>query len=203
MAPEQDWCLECGNAVTTRVQPPPSWGIPIAVALGALALLALVVVLTARALSDDADREAAGGPDRAASTTPARTATAPAAPGARTTPAAPGARTTPGRTETVPGAREATGGGAVPVWPRGEESYTVVAQTTGDRADAERLARELIAAGQDAGVLRTNGYDFFDDGFWVVWAGRYPDRAAAERAVPGVRRNASGAYATLIRRRPG
>ena len=199
MAPEQDWCFECGNAATTRVQRPPSWGIPVAVALAALALLAAVVVVAVRALSDDAERAASGGPQPAAATAPARTTTTAAARRpASTTPAAVPA--TPRTTATVPGAREAAGSGPVPVWPRGKEAYTVVAQTADERPAAERLARRLIAAGTDAGVLRSDGYDFFSDGYWVVWAGQYADRPAAERAAPAVEKRAPGAYVTFIRR---
>lgn len=202
MAAEQDWCLECGRAATTRVVPPPSWRLPVAVAAGALALLAGIAAAALTLLADDADRAASGRPDRAAAIAP--TATAPAARRPARTATAPAAgATTPARTETVPGAREATGGGPVPVWPAREEAYTVVAETTSDRAGARRRARELIAAGEDAGVLRTDGYDFFSPGYWVVWVGRHPDRAAAERAAPEVRERAPGAYVTLVRRRAG
>ena len=204
MAPEQDWCLECGNAVTTRVARPPSWRVPVAVAVGTLALLALAVALTVGALSDDADEAASGGGRSApATTTPARTTTAatPTRTQTATTPAAAAATPATTPTQTVPGAAEATGGGPVPVWPRGREAYPVVAETTSDRAGAERRARELIDAGQDAGVLRSDGYDFFSDGYWVVWSGQYADRPAAEKAQSKVEEKAPGAYVTLIRRR--
>src|SRR5688500_19166225 len=115
MAPEQDWCLECGNAVSTRVVRPPGWGIPIAVALATLALLAVGVLLTVDSLSDDADRAVSG--ERAAA--PARTAPARRPVPARrrtTTPAGAPTATPPARTQTqtVPGAVEAAGGGPVP-----------------------------------------------------------------------------------------
>jgi hypothetical protein len=192
MAREQDWCLQCGNAVTTRVARPPSWRLPVGVALGTLVLFALVVVLAVGALSDDADEAATRAEPRPAAR--ATTAPAPARQRTATTPAA-------APTATVPGAAEATGEGRVPRWPRGREAYTVVAETTSDRAGAETRARELIAAGQEAGILRTDGYDFFSDGYWVVWAGQYPDRAAAEQAAERVEQEAPDAYATLIRRR--
>src|SRR5687768_12372236 len=164
MAPEQDWCLECGNAVSTRVVRPPGWGIPIAVALATLAALAVGVLLTVDSLSDDADRAVSG--ERAA--VPARTQTVPPRrplPARRrtTTPAGAPTATPPARTQTqtVPGAVEAAGGGPVPVWISSKQAYTFVALTTGDRAGAENRARQLIRAGLDAGVLRTNGYQFF------------------------------------------
>jgi hypothetical protein len=207
MAPEQDWCLECGTAVTTRVVPPPSWGLPLAVGLGALALLAAVVVVTLNLLSDDAKQSASTPAKPAAAVAPARTTTAPvrAAQPQPTTPAAAPPATTPTTTttETVPGATEARGGGPVPVWPANKDAYTLVVDSTSDRAAAEKRARELIAGGQDAGILRSDGYDFFSPGAWIVWAGQYPDRSAAEKAAPKVQRKAPSAYVTLIRKRAG
>ena len=38
LAPEQDWCLECGNAVTTRVARSPGWGVPVAIVIATLAV---------------------------------------------------------------------------------------------------------------------------------------------------------------------
>jgi hypothetical protein len=213
MDSEQDWCLECGNAVSTRVAPPPSWGVPVAVALVTLALLGGASLIALNVLSDDADEAASRRPTRAATPAPARTVPARRAP-ARTSPAAAPARTTgqttptgtrtaPTRTQTVPGATEARGGGPVPVWPSSRQAYTYVALTTGDRAAAESRARQLMSGGLVAGVLRTNGYDFFSDGYWVTWVGRFADRPAAERASTLVKAKAPSAYITLIRKRQG
>jgi septal ring-binding cell division protein DamX len=208
MAPEQDWCLECGTAVTTRVVPPPSWGLPVAVGLGALALLAAVVVVTLNLLSDDAKQAASNSAKPAVAVAPTRTtATAQrqATQPQPTTPAAAPTATTPATTttETVPGAAEAKGGGPVPLWPASKNAYTLVVDSTSNRAAAEKRARELIAGGQDAGILRSDGYDFFSPGAWIVWAGQYPDRPAAEKAAPKVQRKAPSAYVTLIRKRGG
>lgn len=43
VAPEQEWCLACGDAARTRLAPTPSWRTPIA-------LIALLVVISAIAL---------------------------------------------------------------------------------------------------------------------------------------------------------
>jgi hypothetical protein len=76
MADEQDWCLECGTAVTTRVVSPPSWRLAAAIVICTLLLLAAAGVIALSRLSDDAD-EAAGGPAPAAErSTPAPAATA-------------------------------------------------------------------------------------------------------------------------------
>ncbi|MDQ6915086.1 MAG: hypothetical protein M3155_04665, partial [Actinomycetota bacterium] len=60
LAPEQDWCLECGTAVTTRVVRPPSWRLLTIVALAVLALLGVGVAVAASSLSGDAERASAG-----------------------------------------------------------------------------------------------------------------------------------------------
>jgi len=91
----------------------------------------------------------------------------------------------------------------VPLWPAGKQAYSVIATTTPDRKAAEQRARHLIAKGRDAGILRSDGYDFFSPGAWIVWAGQYPDRPAAEKAAPKVQRKAPSAYVTLIRKRGG
>jgi hypothetical protein len=44
VAPEQDWCLECGAPARTRLAPTPNWRAPIA-------LVAVVVLLAGLALS--------------------------------------------------------------------------------------------------------------------------------------------------------
>ena len=44
VAPEQDWCLECGAPARTRLAPTPNWRAPIA-------LLAVIVLLAGLALA--------------------------------------------------------------------------------------------------------------------------------------------------------
>jgi hypothetical protein len=207
LAREQDWCLECGTAVTTRVVPPPHWRLPLIVALAVLALLGIGVAVAVSSMSDDADR-AASAPARPTGTTstarPTRsTHTAGAvAPPVRhvdmTTPT-----TTTATTATVPGAAEAKGAGPVPVWPAKTQAYTVVVPSNDGRRSAEKEARRQIARGNRAGILKTDGFDFFTPGSWVVWVGRFPDRPAAEAKLKRVANGASGAYVTLIRPRGG
>jgi predicted nucleic acid-binding Zn ribbon protein len=58
MAPEQDWCLECGNAVTTRVSRAAGWGWPLAIVLVVLLIVGAVVFLVLHEASDDSEQAA-------------------------------------------------------------------------------------------------------------------------------------------------
>jgi hypothetical protein len=208
LAREQDWCLECGAAVTTRVVPPPGWRIPLVVALAVLALLGVGVAVAVSSMSDDADR-AASAPGSATGAAASTSTARPARSRRRVTAVAPATRTvkttppTTTTTETVPGAAEARGAGPVPVWPAKTQAYTVVVPTNDGRRGAEKEARRQIARGNRAGILKTDRFDFFTPGSWVVWVGRFPDRSAAEAKLKKVSAGASGAYVTLIRPRGG
>ncbi|MBS1871394.1 MAG: hypothetical protein JSS99_17215 [Actinobacteria bacterium] len=84
---EQSWCLECGLAARTRVHPPPSWRIPVALTFVVLALLAAGIAVALVTLLDTPE-----------STPPATTVTVPAT---ASTPLAPPA-TAPTATSPVP-----------------------------------------------------------------------------------------------------
>jgi len=105
---DQSWCLECGLAARTRVHPPPSWRLPIALACVLLALLAAGIAVALVTLLDTP--ETAPPPTTVivpAATTPGSTPTTPTTPvptvPTTTTPGAidPGT-TTPGTTTTSP-----------------------------------------------------------------------------------------------------
>jgi hypothetical protein len=53
VAPEQDWCLECGAPARTRLAPTPRWGIPVAVVVALIAAAGLALALAFVALTDD------------------------------------------------------------------------------------------------------------------------------------------------------
>jgi hypothetical protein len=94
VAPEQDWCLECGAPARTRLAPTPNWRAP-------MALVAVVVLLAGGALafaftsltSDDGNVSAA--------------TTAPALPsdtaGTQSVPTAPAATETSAASAAIPG----------------------------------------------------------------------------------------------------
>ena len=167
LAPDQDWCLECGAAATTRILRPPSWKLAAAIVLGVVAAVVVVVVLVVNALSGDADRAAAIPARAPAATTPAKPAPAPAASTAAPTPT----------TASAPAA------GTIASWPRGKVGWTVVLATTSSRPAAEQRARDLIAKGVKAGVLDTSRFNIDASGAsFVVFTGRFPSQDAAVSA---------------------
>jgi hypothetical protein len=175
LAPDQDWCLECGAAATTRILRPPSWKLAAAIVLGVLAAVVVAVVVVVNALSNDADHAAASRANAPAATTPAQPAAAPA--------------TTAATTAAKPAAR-----GGIASWPRGRDAWTVVLATTAGRAQADRRARDLIANGVKAGVLDTSRFNVDSGGAaFVVFTGQFPsqDGAAAEESRLGGRAPAS------------
>ena len=171
MAPEQDWCLECGNAITTRVARPPRWGVAVAIVFAVLAVVGAAIFITIGLLEDDADKAAGGG------------------------------SSVPAATRTSASATEAQGGEPVPLWPRAKQAYTIVVAAPSTRRAAEARARRLRVLGRDAGILRGDDYDFFGSGVWVVWRGKYADKPAADKAATKVKQVFPSAYATLIRRK--
>ncbi len=171
MAPEQDWCLECGNAITTRVARPPRWGVAVAIVVAVLAVAGAAIFITIGVLEDDADKAAGGG------------------------------SSLPAATRTSAGATEAQRGGPVPLWPGTKQAYTIVVAAPSTRRAAEARARRLRALGRDAGILRGADYDFFGSGVWVVWRGKYTDKPSADKAATKVKQVFPSAYVTLIRRK--
>lgn len=203
---DQDWCLECGAAATTRVLAPPSWKVPLLVILAVVVVFAAVVAIAYALLSHDADKSVAGVPAGSRQPASAPASPPPAAPAAGTGATGPtgasGATASSGPT----GATGPTGAAptaAVPPWPAGEQGYSVVLLSTADKQGAERAARKLIRSGDapDAGILASSRYDFFSPDLWIVFAGRYAGKPAAERAATRLKRAGHDGYVTLVRAR--
>ena len=190
LAADQEWCLNCGQAVGTRIAPTPRWRVPVAIVGAVLALLVAALVLALVELSGDPQPVAKAptsqatatpsvppeeGGAAAATPTPAigtPTATPTPATGETATPT-----TTPGTTPTpVPTT------GATAQWPTGKIAWTVVVASSTSRAAAEKKAK---AAGADAGVLHSDDFSSLRKGYWVVFAGQYPDQKAAQAAADG------------------
>ena len=53
LAPDQEWCLNCGEAVGTRIAPTPRWRLPVFLVGALLALIAAALVLALVELSGD------------------------------------------------------------------------------------------------------------------------------------------------------
>ena len=170
LAADQDWCLECGAAATTRILRPPSWKLAAAIVLGVVAAVVVATVIVVNGLSGDADRAAATHARAPATPTPAKSAAAPAASSSSksTTPSTPATASTP------------AAAGTIATWPRSKEGWTVVLGTPSNRAAAEERARGLIAKGVKAGVLDTSRFNIDSGGAsFVVFTGRFPSREAA------------------------
>ena len=79
MTPEQDWCLNCGAAVGTRVVAARGWRVPIAIGAALLAIAAIAVAIAIVTLADDTGEVAQEPPPTAAN----QVAPTPAPPRAR------------------------------------------------------------------------------------------------------------------------
>jgi hypothetical protein len=221
MRPDQDWCLNCGAAVTSEVSGARGWRAPIMVVGTLLAVAAVALVLAFVKLSDD-DKTVAQAP---ATRTPAPTAAAPAptatpapttggtgvVPGATPTPiptiagtgesqGTPGATPTPGGTGTGTGTGTTTGTGGFASWPSGTTAYTVILWSATSRSEARTKAQALQAAGQsNLGILHSNDYSSLRAGYWVVFSGQYESNDEAQSAAQSAQATAPGAYAKQVK----
>jgi septal ring-binding cell division protein DamX len=184
LSAEQEWCLDCGSAVGTRIAQPRGWRVPLAVvgSLLALALIALVLVIVE--LSSPAEKIVAvpQTPTPGAAATPAPQTTPPPEEGG----AAPTPSATPAPESAAPTANLAT-------WPQGKTAWTIVLNSSGTRDDAERLASELATKGVPAvGVIDSNDFESLGPDSFVIFSGQYASRALAEEALTQIRDQAGG-----------
>jgi hypothetical protein len=229
MGTDQDWCLNCGAAVTTEVSGARGWRTPIAIVGVLLTIAAVALVVAFVKLSDD-NKQVAQNP--AATPTPAAVAPAPTtttAPpaGTGTTPEAegtPGATTTPdpgtgtgetqglppaGTGETpgeTPGATPSatpgagTAAGSFASWPDGKTAYTVILWSATSRKEAQNKATALQAAGGSGlGILHSNDFSSLRSGYWVVFSGQYDSNDAAQSAAESAQATSPGAYAKQVK----
>ena len=107
--------------------------------------------------------------------------------------AGPGAGLLPTAPVTVPATttRSTTATGLQPAvagsWPVGTSGYTVVVATLAKRghprAEADRVANAVQVPGLDARVLDSSQHPKLRPDVWIVYVGRYPTRAPAERVA--------------------
>ena len=173
LSAEQEWCLECGAAVGTRVAGPRGWRASVAVVGVLLALALIAVILALVELSRPAEQI------QEVAQTPAPTA----APPATTATPAPSASASPS-----PGATA-----DLAEWPEDRTAWTVVLNSSGTREDAERLATELVGKGvPGVGVLDSNDFESLGPDSFVVFSGQHENRQLAEEALGTIRDQAGG-----------
>jgi septal ring-binding cell division protein DamX len=193
---EQEWCLECGAAVGTRIAGPRGWRAPLAIIGVLLALAAIAIVIALVELAGDAEqvREAAATPTPAVTPAAPTTTPAPETGEATAPPEQPSPTAAPGEPE----AGRAGGTPPLAEWPEGQTAWTLVLNSSGTREDAERLAAELSAKGVPVGVLDSDDFRSLGQDSFVVFSGQYPTRKAAEDALGTIRAQAGGGSARRI-----
>lgn len=179
LAPDQEWCLACGTAVSTRVARTPRWRAPVVLVGALFALLAAALALALVELSRDPQPVAkqpvatpvppAPTPTPAPTTTPTPTPT-PSGSDEDSPDAAPGGSTAPA--------------GGLATWPEGRTAWTVVLASAPSRAAARRSARQLASTPNAAsiGVLDASDYPSLGTGFFV-FSGQFESRAEASKAA--------------------
>ncbi|MEA2311514.1 MAG: hypothetical protein QOE28_1482 [Solirubrobacteraceae bacterium] len=184
---EQEWCLDCGTGVGTVIAAPRGWRAPL-VAVGVLVAIALAALILALVeLARPAERVV----PVAATPTPAAAAPAPAA-SATPAPGAAGSAT-PAPTAAPPSAAN------LAVWPAGKSAWTIILNSRGTKADAEKLASDLAGRGiQGVGVLNSNNYQSLGPDSFIVFSGVYPNKTQAEDALATIRDRAGGGSSRRI-----
>lgn len=214
-------CLECGSRVALSYRRPPSWKVPVAITAALLILVAVGGVLAYRAIDDEAEREAAATPARVKASGDGGSdgeraggngeagAGQPASEeepnlGEDEDAAEPPPEDEPTSESDAPAATTDDGlvkDGSLYTWPRSLRAFTVVLLSNEDRASATAFARSAAkSGGEPIGVISSADFASLPKGFFVVFAGRYPDRAAADRAAARLGRRFRGAFPQLVRR---
>jgi predicted nucleic acid-binding Zn ribbon protein len=223
LRPDQDWCLNCGAAVTTEIRRPRGWRLPLAL-VSTVAVLALAAIVVAFiGVADDRETVAQASPTPSPTVSPAPTVTPTPSPGVTGTPT-PTATTDAGATPSVPGFEDdgtaggtdggvddgtdsgvdggtgtgTTGDGAYDSWPAGEAAWTVVLYSGLTREAAEERADEIEASGTSVGILESDEFSTLNAGYWVVYSGQYDTREAAQSSAESLSAAADDAYARYV-----
>ena len=154
MAVDQEWCLECGSA-RTLIHRSPDWRIPVAIVAGVVLLALVGFAIALVNLSSQTSHSAQ------AQSTAAKTTLAPAP-----APAKPKPKLAP-----------------VSSWPTGVSGWTVQLAQRRFKNKAFATARRVEQDGLHAGVLNSSDHPTMIPGYWIVFDGRYPDRATAQTAA--------------------
>lgn len=195
MTERQEWCLNCGAAVGTRIVAAPGWRTPFVIAGVILALAAIAVAIAIVQLADDTDQVAQN--PAAATAAPAPAAPTPTPEAALTPdptlPEASGKETPTPQPSSTPDST----GSADAKWPAGKSGWTVVLASDSSESDARDKADGFAADGiAGVGVLDSDGFSSLRGGYWVVFAGRYGSQSEASDALDGI--DAKDAYIRRI-----
>ena len=205
-------CLECGSRVALAYRRPPSWKVPVAISAVLLLLAGAGAVFAYQAIDDEAEREVAATPARVdepgkgdGGAKPAsdekaereRTETAPAAGSEEPDPSA--------KQDTAPEPAAPADGlvkdGPLYTWPRNLQGFTVVLLSNEDRPSATNFARSSAQTRREKiGVIRSDDFATLPTGFFVVFAGKYDNRAEADRAAARLAPAFPGAFPQAVRR---
>jgi cell division septation protein DedD len=196
LAARQDWCLECGAAATTHVLPPPGWGLPAVIVGFAVLLAGAAFAITVTVLSRESNRSVARqtvvSPQSNQTSAPPTTSSQPATNATPTT--------TQPATSTAP-AGAAAPKGAIAPWPSRKQGWTVIVRQVKNRQAAVARANQLSKQGVATGLLRSADYPGLDQGFWMVFSGRFPSQAKAQAASAKLKKKAPTNYVTYVGRR--
>ena len=189
LSTEQEWCLDCGAAVGTRIAEPRGWRASVAVVGVLLALALVAVILAIVELAGPAERVT----EVAQTPTPTPSVVAPAETPTPTVESEATPSSTPTQTPTPDGGGTTAPPADLAEWPEGRTAWTVVLNSSGTREDAERIAGELAGKGvPGVGVLDSDDFESLGPDSFVVFSGTYDSRAEAEEALGQVRDRAGG-----------
>jgi len=171
--PGQLVCLECGETLGAAVPRPPRRRAPLLALAAAIALFgAAAAGFAVSELTSEDPGSASVQPDAAA------------------------ARGGKDPSSGVAGSSESSDDGpvALAAWPDDVAAYTVILVTSSDEAGARKVAWDAARSGLEAGLLRSDDYADLGEGFWLVFAGRHPTAARAERRAAQLGARYEGAY---------
>lgn len=197
---DQDWCLNCGQALTTQVAAAGGWRTPIAIVAAVLLIAAAALVFAFVQLSGeagkDANRVVAGNPTPTPTTAPVTGVTGPSGttgPSGATGPT--GALGSPTPVPVTPTPTTSSGVGS---WPSGASAYTVILFSETSRA-AARSKAQTVTGLPDVGILRSDDFSTLRSGYWVVFSGQYDSVGAATKAADASQSQAPGAYPKQVK----
>jgi sporulation related protein len=90
---------------------------------------------------------------------------------------------------------------AAGAWPASRSGYTVVVANTGDRGSAERFARSLTSAGENAGVIASDEHPNLGEDLFLVYVGSYDGQVSAAAAAARLGESHPGAYPQFVQAR--